>query len=122
VPALAAQGHSSKEIAGRLVISPRTAGNHIEHIYTKTGCSSRAEASLYAMQQGPARRAARRKIGQTPHETAPAADLPFCVQLNARQQDKKGTQHEEEDPAITHSGRRRGGYCPERPAGKRRNH
>ena len=50
--ALAAQGHSTKEIAGRLVISPKTAGNHIEHIYLKTGCSSRAEASLYAMQQG----------------------------------------------------------------------
>ncbi len=52
VLALAAQGHSNKEIAGRLVISPKTAGNHIEHIYIKTGCSSRAEASLYAMQQG----------------------------------------------------------------------
>ena len=49
---LAAQGHSTKQIAGRLVISPKTVGNHIEHIYTKTGCSSRAEASLYAMQQG----------------------------------------------------------------------
>ena len=34
------------------MISPKTAGNHIEHIYLKTGCSSRAEASLYAMQQG----------------------------------------------------------------------
>ena len=52
VLALAAQGHSSKEIAGRLVISPKTVGNHIEHIYLKTGCSSRAEASLYAMQHG----------------------------------------------------------------------
>jgi DNA-binding CsgD family transcriptional regulator len=50
--ALAAPGHSSKEIAGRLVISPKTAGSHIERIYLKTGCSSRAEASLYAMQQG----------------------------------------------------------------------
>ena len=51
VLALAAQGHSTKEIAW-LVISPKTAGNHIERIYLKTGCSSRAEASLYAMQQG----------------------------------------------------------------------
>ena len=50
--ALAAQGHSNKEIADRLVISPKTVGNHIEHIYTKIGCSSRAEASLFAMQQG----------------------------------------------------------------------
>ena len=52
VLALAAQGHSNKEIAERLVISPKTVGNHIEHIYIKIGCSSRAEASLYAMQQG----------------------------------------------------------------------
>ena len=52
VLALAAQGHSNKEIADRLVISPKTVGNHIEHIYTKIGCSSRAEASLFAMQQG----------------------------------------------------------------------
>ena len=52
VLALAAQGHSNKEIAGRLVISPKTVGNHVEHIYLKTGCSSRAEASLYAMQHG----------------------------------------------------------------------
>ena len=52
VLALAAQGHSNKDIADRLVISPKTAGNHIEHIYVKIGCSSRAEASLYAMQQG----------------------------------------------------------------------
>ena len=50
--ALAAQGHSNKEIADRLVISPKTVGNHIEHIYTKVGCSRRAEASLFAMQQG----------------------------------------------------------------------
>ncbi len=50
--ALAAQGHSNKEIAGRLVISPKTVGNDVEHIYLKTGCSSRAEASLYAMQHG----------------------------------------------------------------------
>jgi DNA-binding CsgD family transcriptional regulator len=52
VLALAAQGHSNKQIAGRLVISPKTVGNHIERIYLKTGCSSRAEASLYAMQHG----------------------------------------------------------------------
>ena len=49
---LAAQGHLNKEIAERLVISRKTVGNHIEHIYLKIGCSSRAEASLFAMQQG----------------------------------------------------------------------
>ena len=49
---LIAQGHSNKEIAQRLVISPKTAGNHIEHIYAKIDASSRATASLFAMQHG----------------------------------------------------------------------
>jgi DNA-binding NarL/FixJ family response regulator len=49
---LLARGMSNKEIAARLVITPKTAGNHIEHIYTKLGVSSRAAASLFAVQQG----------------------------------------------------------------------
>jgi DNA-binding NarL/FixJ family response regulator len=49
---LLARGLSTKEIAERLVISPKTAGNHIEHIYAKIEASSRATASLFAMQQG----------------------------------------------------------------------
>jgi HD-GYP domain-containing protein (c-di-GMP phosphodiesterase class II) len=49
---LVARGLSNKEIAGRLVISPKTVGNHVEHIYTKIGCSTRATASLFAMEQG----------------------------------------------------------------------
>ena len=49
---LLARGLSSKEIAAELVISPKTARNHIEHIYTKTGASSRVTASLFAMQHG----------------------------------------------------------------------
>ncbi len=34
------------------MISPKTARNHIEHIYTKTGATSRVTASLFAMQHG----------------------------------------------------------------------
>ena len=49
---LLAQGLSNKEIAKRLVISPKTAGNHIEHIYAKIDASSRATASLFALQHG----------------------------------------------------------------------
>jgi HD-GYP domain-containing protein (c-di-GMP phosphodiesterase class II) len=49
---LLARGLSSREIAARLVISPKTARNHIEHIYAKIGASSRATASLFAMQYG----------------------------------------------------------------------
>ncbi len=49
---LVARGMSSRQIADRLVISPKTARNHIEHIYLKIGTSSRATASLFAMRHG----------------------------------------------------------------------
>ena len=49
---LLARGLSSKEIATSLVITPKTARNHIEHIYAKTGASNRAAASLFATQHG----------------------------------------------------------------------
>jgi len=49
---LLARGLSSKEIAQRLVISPKTARNHTEHIYTKIGVSNRALASLFAARNG----------------------------------------------------------------------
>ena len=49
---LLARGLSNKEIAERLVISPKTAGNHIERIYAKIGVNSRAAAAMFAMQNG----------------------------------------------------------------------
>jgi HD-GYP domain-containing protein (c-di-GMP phosphodiesterase class II) len=49
---LVARGLSNKQIAQRLVISPKTAGNHVEHIYTKVGATSRAMAGLFAMRHG----------------------------------------------------------------------
>jgi HD-GYP domain-containing protein (c-di-GMP phosphodiesterase class II) len=49
---LVAYGLSTKAIATRLVIAPKTAGNHIEHIYTKIGTTNRASASMFAMQHG----------------------------------------------------------------------
>jgi HD-GYP domain-containing protein (c-di-GMP phosphodiesterase class II) len=49
---LLARGLSNKEIAGRLVISPKTVANHAEHIYAKIDASSRAAAGLFAMQHG----------------------------------------------------------------------
>jgi HD-GYP domain-containing protein (c-di-GMP phosphodiesterase class II)/DNA-binding CsgD family transcriptional regulator len=45
---LLARGLSNKQIAARLVISRKTASNHIEHIYTKIGVTNRALASLFA--------------------------------------------------------------------------
>jgi putative nucleotidyltransferase with HDIG domain len=49
---LVARGFSNKEIAEELVISKKTAGNHVEHIYAKIGVSNRARASLFAMKHG----------------------------------------------------------------------
>ena len=49
---LLARGLSNKEIAQKLVISPKTASNHVDHIYAKIGVSNRAAAGLFAVQQG----------------------------------------------------------------------
>jgi HD-GYP domain-containing protein (c-di-GMP phosphodiesterase class II) len=49
---LLARGLSNKEIAERLVISRKTAGHHVEHIYAKTGTPNRALASLFAASHG----------------------------------------------------------------------
>jgi HD-GYP domain-containing protein (c-di-GMP phosphodiesterase class II) len=45
-------GFSNREIAERLVITRKTASNHVEHVYAKTGASNRARAALFAMQHG----------------------------------------------------------------------
>jgi HD-GYP domain-containing protein (c-di-GMP phosphodiesterase class II) len=62
---LLARGLSNKQIAERLVISPKTVGNHVEHIYMKIDASTRARASLFAMQHG-----------LLPEEEFPAARVP----------------------------------------------
>ena len=46
---LAAAGLTTAEIARRLVISPKTADSHIQHIYAKIGCSTRGAAVLFAL-------------------------------------------------------------------------
>ncbi|EUA65637.1 bacterial regulatory s, luxR family protein [Mycobacterium xenopi 4042] len=59
---LVARGASNKEIAAALVISEKTARNHVERIYAKIGVSNRIGASLYAMQHGLVARRYRRGI------------------------------------------------------------
>ena len=49
---LLARGLSNKQIAERLVITPKTAGNHVEHIYAKIDASNRAAAAMFAVQHG----------------------------------------------------------------------
>jgi DNA-binding NarL/FixJ family response regulator len=50
VLALVGQGMSNKEIAARLVISPRTAEAHVEHILAKLGFTSRAQVAVWITQ------------------------------------------------------------------------
>jgi DNA-binding CsgD family transcriptional regulator len=49
---LLARGLSTKEIGERLSVSPKTASNHIEHIYEKIHAKNRVAASLFAVQHG----------------------------------------------------------------------
>jgi len=49
---LLARGHSLKQIAELLVISPSTAHTHAAHVYEKAGMSTRAGAALFAMEHG----------------------------------------------------------------------
>lgn len=49
---LAAQGLTTRAIAERLFISPKTADRHIQNTYTKIGVSTRGAAALWAMQHG----------------------------------------------------------------------
>ncbi len=49
---LVARGASNKEIAASLVISEKTARNHVERTYAKIGVSNRIGASMYALQHG----------------------------------------------------------------------
>lgn len=47
---LLARGKSMREIAALLVVSRKTVDSHIQHIYTKIGVSTRAGATLFAME------------------------------------------------------------------------
>jgi DNA-binding CsgD family transcriptional regulator len=49
---LAAQGHTTREIAKRLFISAKTADRHIQNLYTKIGTSNRAAATRWAVEHG----------------------------------------------------------------------
>jgi HD-GYP domain-containing protein (c-di-GMP phosphodiesterase class II) len=49
---LIARGRSTKQVATALGVTSKTAGTHIERIYSKTGASSRATATLFALRHG----------------------------------------------------------------------
>jgi HD-GYP domain-containing protein (c-di-GMP phosphodiesterase class II) len=49
---LIAAGDTAKEAARKLDISPKTADNHIQSLYSKIGVTTRAGAALFALEQG----------------------------------------------------------------------
>ena len=49
---LVTRGLANRAIAAELVISPRTAEHHVQHIYGKIGVSTRAGAAMFAMEHG----------------------------------------------------------------------
>ena len=73
---LVARGLSYQQIAEQLVISRKTASNHVERIYTKIGVTNRAMASLFAVRHGllladdsePDERLTARRWGCAPHD------------------------------------------------------
>jgi len=49
---LLALGCTTRDVAGRLVISPKTADHHVQHVYAKIGVSTRGAAALFAIEHG----------------------------------------------------------------------
>jgi HD-GYP domain-containing protein (c-di-GMP phosphodiesterase class II) len=47
---LVARGCSTRDIARQLVISPKTADHHVQHVYAKIGVSTRASATMFALE------------------------------------------------------------------------
>jgi predicted ATPase/DNA-binding CsgD family transcriptional regulator len=52
VATLVAQGLSNRDIAQRLVVSERTAENHVQHVLNRLGLRSRAQVAAWAVQNG----------------------------------------------------------------------
>jgi len=49
---LLARGLATKQVASRLGISPKTCDHHIQRVYAKAGVSTRAGATLFALEHG----------------------------------------------------------------------
>ena len=51
VARLVAEGMTNRAIADRLVISPRTAQGHVEHVLVKLGFTSRAQIAAWIVER-----------------------------------------------------------------------
>ena len=82
---LLARGLQTKQVARALGVSVKTADHHVQHAYAKIGVSTRAGATLFAMEHGllawgrtPRWRALRAapRVGLERAHTAPASSEP----------------------------------------------
>ncbi|MGD9529598.1 HD domain-containing phosphohydrolase [Pseudonocardia sp.] len=49
---LLALGLTTRQVAQRLTVSPKTADHHVQHVYAKIGVSTRGAAALFAVEHG----------------------------------------------------------------------
>jgi non-specific serine/threonine protein kinase len=52
VATLIAHGLTNRQIAERLIIAPRTADNHVQHIFDKLGLTARAQVAAWIAVRG----------------------------------------------------------------------
>ena len=87
VVALLARGLQTKQVARALGISAKTADRHIQNAYRKIGVSTRAAATLFAMEHG------LRGMGRTPDWPAARAAVASSA-LDARRAADGGRRHQ----------------------------
>ena len=79
-----ARGASTRQVAQRLFITPKTAETHIERIYAKTGASTRSTATLFAMQHGLLDTLSRSKRRGNPGRRRAARRVAFALEAPTR--------------------------------------
>jgi non-specific serine/threonine protein kinase len=75
VAALVASGLTNRAIAARLVITERTAANHVEHILAKLGLRNRAQITAWVIQHG---------LGQAPGDPQSPGQTPQGHRVSRR--------------------------------------
>ena len=94
VLALIARGASTRQAAQRLAIAPKTAETHIERIYAKTGASTRATATLFALQHGLLDSLEPLDLWGKPPTTPPALVPTVLLETSRRAEDAMADTHQ----------------------------
>ena len=79
VAALVAEGLTNRQIAERLVISERTAQNHVQHILTKLGFATRSQIAAWQRARPRRRRGMSRPMSDSADSRAAVRFLAFLL-------------------------------------------